>query len=94
MEFPAWAESVVRPFLRLEPREVAALGVRGGGNSVDALLLMDARGVHWGPALGIGVGLSSRSRSFSRFAGALLGIVEGTKTNRNTDVPNLKHALR
>jgi len=51
VEFPAWAKSVVRPFLRLEPREVAALGVRGGGNPVDALLLMDVRGVHWGPAL-------------------------------------------
>lgn len=34
-----------------EPREITTLGVRGGGNPADALLLMDAKGVHWGPAL-------------------------------------------
>jgi len=34
-----------------EPKDVVTLGVRAGGNPSDALLLEDARGVHWGPAL-------------------------------------------
>jgi hypothetical protein len=50
-EFPPWAKGMMRPFLTREPREVATLGVRGGGNPTDAVLLMDAKGIHWGPAL-------------------------------------------
>lgn len=34
-----------------EPKDVVTLGVRAGGNPSDALLLEDAQGVHWGPAL-------------------------------------------
>lgn len=38
-------------FLRSEPEEPATLGVRGGGNPSDAVVLQDSKGVHWGPAL-------------------------------------------
>ncbi len=38
-------------FLRSEPEEPATLGVRGGGNPSDAVVLQDSRGLHWGPAL-------------------------------------------
>jgi hypothetical protein len=37
--------------LTREPKEPQTLGVRGGGNPNDAVLLTDAKGVHWGPAL-------------------------------------------
>ncbi|HEV2199414.1 MAG TPA: hypothetical protein VGR73_06315 [Bryobacteraceae bacterium] len=46
-----WSEAVMRALFTREPREMAALGVRGGGNPSDAVLLMDAKGVHWGAAL-------------------------------------------
>jgi hypothetical protein len=39
-------------FLRREPRETAVLGVRAGGNPTDAVLQLEPKGVHWGPALG------------------------------------------
>jgi hypothetical protein len=38
-------------FLRSEPEEPATLGVRGGGNPSDAVVLQDSMGMHWGPAL-------------------------------------------
>jgi hypothetical protein len=34
-----------------EPKEGVTLGVRSGGNPADAVLLQNAQGVHWGPAL-------------------------------------------
>jgi hypothetical protein len=36
---------------RREPREPVIAVARAGGNPVDAVLLTEARGVHWGPAL-------------------------------------------
>ena len=38
-------------FLRREPKEGVTLGVRSAGNPADAVLLQNAQGVHWGPAL-------------------------------------------
>jgi hypothetical protein len=38
-------------FLGREPKEGVTLGVRAGGNPADAVLLKNAQGVRWGPAL-------------------------------------------
>jgi hypothetical protein len=46
-----YALNYTEAFLRREPKEGVTLGVRSGGNPADAVLLQNAQGVHWGPAL-------------------------------------------
>ncbi|MCU1339242.1 MAG: hypothetical protein JWO19_4823 [Bryobacterales bacterium] len=36
---------------RRQPKDPVTLGVRSGGNASDALVLQNAQGIHWGPAL-------------------------------------------
>ncbi len=42
-----WQSLMVR-----EPKQLVVAAARAGGNLSDALLVQDAKGVHWGPALG------------------------------------------
>ncbi len=46
-----YPQQLALALLRRQPKEGATLGVRAGGNPSDAVLLEDARGIHWGPAL-------------------------------------------
>jgi hypothetical protein len=51
---PVWREKADLMLLALmghEPKDAPTLGVRGGGNPSEAVLVQTIQGVHWGPAL-------------------------------------------
>lgn len=43
-------ESWLDALIRRQPKDPVTAGVRAGGNSSDAIVLRDSRGIHWGPA--------------------------------------------